>query len=167
MVFLQFQHSFTNNLIKLSINRMWWEEKCWSVLSSTTLLAKSKEKLIHAPFMLLNSLPWTDPGWTQALVISIFVWCYSEDDRELTMQCAREAFIPWLWYLLNPLQSLGDLVTQVSLFFPFKWTSSGWLQSFPRVIPDETVATSSFKFHIIFLSYAKSGRLGFLLSFFF
>lgn len=64
---------FSNNLIKLSINRMWWKEKCWSVLSSTTLLAKSKEKLIHAPFMLLNSLPWTDAGWIQALVISLFL----------------------------------------------------------------------------------------------
>lgn len=116
MVFLQFQHSC---LVTISYNFQPTEggEKCWLVLSFTTLLAKS-EKLIHAPFMLLNSLPWTDSSVDMGTgSLSIFAWCYSEDTWEPTTQCAMEAFFPWPWYLLDPLQSLGDLVTQVSCFF--------------------------------------------------
>lgn len=63
--------------------------------------------------------------------------------------------------------SLGDLVTQDEnvLFFPFEQTPSGWLQSFPMAIPDETVAKSFFKFHTVFMSYAQYGGFGFVLVF--
>lgn len=172
MDFLQFQHSC---LVTISYNFQSTEgggRRSADQSSHPQLLAKSKEKLIHTLFMLLNSLSWRDSRVDMGSgSLSIFAWCYSEDTRELTTQygSTMEAVFLWLWYVLNPLQSLGDLVTQEEnvLFFPFEWTPSGWLHSFPRAIPDETVAKSFFKFHIILISYAKYGSLGFVLFGFF
>lgn len=123
MDFLQFQHSC---LVTISYNFQSTEgggRRSADQSSHPQLLAKSKEKLIHTPFMLLNSLSWRDSRVDMGSgSLSIFAWCYSEDTRELTTQygSTMEAVFLWLWYLLNPLQSLGDLVTQEEnvLFFP-------------------------------------------------
>lgn len=91
MAFLQFQHSW---LVIISYNFQsaeGGERRSADQSSHPQLLAKPK--LVHAPFMLLNFLSWTDSRVdTGTGNLSIFAWCYSEDTRELTTQCATAAF---------------------------------------------------------------------------